>query len=137
MKDAERLVGMTVSCKIDLIPVRCSVSLIVPIVALETIGSDCFYHSITMNGPSAEVKKLPPNVSIVRDEKHDLYLAHFDKFSSRASGSLGASEPSAAVLRMALDRPGGVYSYSVPDEMSMGSLVKFAGECGSKQQWFN
>jgi L-serine/L-threonine ammonia-lyase len=103
-------------------------------VTLETIGSDCFYHSITMNGngPNAETKKLPPGVSLVRHEGHDLNLAHFNEFSSRASGSLGASEPSATVLRMALDRPGGVYSYSVPDELSMGSLVRFAGECWKK-----
>ncbi|EKM82988.1 hypothetical protein AGABI1DRAFT_69092 [Agaricus bisporus var. burnettii JB137-S8] len=102
----------------------------VPIMTLETIGSDCFYQSIIMNGtgPNVEAKKLPPGVSFVHHEGLDLNLAHFNEFSSRASGSLGASEPSAPVLKMALDRPGGVYSYSIPDALSMEGLVKFADD---------
>lgn len=80
-----------------------------------------------------EAKALPPGVELVCDEEYNVNLAHFNEFSSRASGSLGASRPSAAVLRMALDRPGGVYSYSVPDELSMESLVKFASECKAER----
>lgn len=97
---------------------------------LETIGSDCFYRSITMNGDgfNKETKVLPPGVELVHDPEHKVDMAHFNGFSSRASGSLGASQPSAAVLKMALERPGGVHSYSVPDELSMESLVKFAND---------
>jgi L-serine/L-threonine ammonia-lyase len=84
-----------------------------------------------MNGDgfNKEMKILPPGVELVHDAKHNMDMAHFNDFSSRASGSLGASEPSAAVLKMALERPGGVRSYSVPDELSMESLVKFASGC--------
>lgn len=85
------------------------------------------------NDFNEEAKALPPAVELVRDEEYNVNLAHFNGFSSRASGSLGASQPSAAVLRMALDRPGGVYSYSVPDELSMESLVKFASECKAER----
>lgn len=102
----------------------------VPIIALETIGSDCFYRSITMNenGFNKDAKVLPLGVGLVHDAKYNLNIAHFNGFSSKASGSLGASQPSAAVLRMALDRPGGVFSYSIPDELSMEALARFAGE---------
>jgi len=102
----------------------------VPIVTLETIGSDCFYRSITMNGSgfNKESKVLPSGVELSHNTEHNVDMAHFRGFSSRASGSLGASQPAAAVLRMALDRPGGVRSYSVQDELSMESLVKFAND---------
>lgn len=102
----------------------------VPIIALETIGSDCFYRSITMNGSgfNKDTKVLPTGVELAHDAKYNLNIAHFNGFSSKASGSLGASRPAAAVLRMALDRPGGVFSYSIPDELSMEALVRFAGK---------
>ncbi|KAF8162968.1 tryptophan synthase beta subunit-like PLP-dependent enzyme [Crassisporium funariophilum] len=102
----------------------------VPIVALETIGSDCFYHSISLNHGrfnSAE-KSLPPGVNLVHDDIHSVSLAHFTGFSSKASGSLGASEPSAAVVKMALERRGGIKTVSVPDELSMEALALFAND---------
>ncbi len=80
------------------------------------------------NGFNKDAKVLPSGVDLIHDDKYSLNIAHFNGFSSKASGSLGASQPSAAVLRMALDRPGGVFSYSIPDELSMEALVKFAGE---------
>jgi len=43
-------------------------------------------------------------VDLVYNDQHSLYLAHFTEFSSRASGSLGASEPSVRVVKMALER---------------------------------
>ena len=55
-------------------------------------------------------------------------MAHFTEFSSKASSSLGASEPSAGVLKMALERPEGVKTVSVPDELSMEALVPFASK---------
>lgn len=102
----------------------------VPIVTLETIGSDCFYQSITMNGSgfNKDAKSLPSGVELVHNSEYKVDMAHFNGFSSRASGSLGASQPSAAVLRMALERTGGVRSYTVPDELSMESLIKFADD---------
>lgn len=84
------------------------------------------------NGFNKETKVLPPGVELVHDVDHNVDMAHFKGFSSKASGSLGASQPAAGVLRMALDRPGGVRSYSIPDELSMEGLVKFASECGLK-----
>ncbi|KAF5387083.1 hypothetical protein D9615_001802 [Tricholomella constricta] len=102
----------------------------VPIVALETIGSDCFFHSMSCNsGRFNSVKKsLPPDVDVVYDEENSLTLAHFNKFTSKASGSLGASQPAAKVVKMALEREGGVKCVSVPDELSMQALVSFADD---------
>ncbi|KAF8964033.1 tryptophan synthase beta subunit-like PLP-dependent enzyme [Flammula alnicola] len=102
----------------------------VPIVALETIGSDCFYKSMALNGGrfNSEKKNLPPGINLVYNQEHSVYLAHFTSFSSRASGSLGASEPSAAVVKMALERAGGVKTVSLPDELSMQALASFAND---------
>jgi len=98
----------------------------VPIVALETIGSNCFFYSVSLNNGSIN-PILPSGVDIVHDEAHGVRLAHFNKFSSKASDSLGASQPSAKVVKMALERQGGVECVSVPDELSMQSLVSFIG----------
>jgi L-serine/L-threonine ammonia-lyase len=102
----------------------------VPIVTLETNGSDCFYESMALNnGRFNSVKKnLPRGVNLVYNDQYSLYLAHFTEFSSRASGSLGASEPSVGVVKMALERPGGVKTVSVPDELSMEALTSFASK---------
>src|SRR5882757_304029 len=100
----------------------------VPIVALETKGSDCFYESMSINNGrfNSLERTLPRGVNLVYNDEHSLYLAHFTEFSSKASGSLGASEPSVGVLKMALERPGGVKTVSVPDELSMEALASFA-----------
>ena len=68
-----------------------------------------------------------PRVHAVHDVENGVTLAHFDTFTSKASGSLGASQPSARVVKMALERDGGVKCVSVPDELSMQTLVSFAG----------
>ncbi|TFK26410.1 tryptophan synthase beta subunit-like PLP-dependent enzyme [Coprinopsis marcescibilis] len=100
----------------------------VPIVAVETIGSDCFYHSMSLNRGrfNSTTKVLPPGVDLVHDSQNDVYMAHFSKFDSMASGSLGASQPAEVILKRALDWRGGVKSISVPDAISMESLVQFA-----------
>ncbi|KAG6869025.1 hypothetical protein C0993_005684 [Termitomyces sp. T159_Od127] len=98
----------------------------VPLVALETIGSDCFFHSMALN--AGRNAPLPPDVRPVYVPGHDLTLAHFDSFSSRASGSLGASQPAPGVVKMALSRPGKVVCASVPDEFSMHALAMFADD---------
>lgn len=74
-------------------------------------------------------RKLPDNVDLVHDQTTDLWLAHFKSFSSKASGSLGASQPAEAVVKMALEWPGGVKCVTVPDALSMETLTLFAGEC--------
>lgn len=103
---------------------------LVPIIGLETIGSDCFHHSLSLNRTPGHVgeKKLPPGVDVIHDEENDLHLAHFNYFSSKASSSLGASQPSVGVMKMALERTGGIKSISVPDELSMGTLALFASK---------
>lgn len=99
----------------------------VPIIALETIGSDCFFHSMSLNNGrfNSISPRLPSGVGIVHDKENDVKLAHFNEFSSKASGSLGASQPSAKVVKMALGRQGNVVCVSIPDELSMQSLVSF------------
>lgn len=77
---------------------------------------------------NAEKKVLPENVELAHDEKYSVDMARFLKFSSKASGSLGASLPAQGVLRKALDWKGGVKSISIPDELSMEAAALFAGE---------
>jgi len=102
----------------------------VPIVALETIGSNCFFHSMSCNGKRFNHidKTLPQDVDVVYDEEEGVTLARFNKFTSKASGSLGASQPASKVVKMALEREGGVKCVSVPDELSMQALVSFAND---------
>ncbi|KAK7041411.1 catabolic L-serine/threonine dehydratase [Paramarasmius palmivorus] len=100
----------------------------VPIIGLETISCNCFHHSFLLNtGASSDfVTTLPPSVTKVRDENENLEMVHFHEFSSKASGSLGASRPSARVLKMALERPGLIKCVSVQDELSMSAGIRFA-----------
>lgn len=101
-----------------------------PIVALETIGSNGFHYSLLLNqnGASDFIKVLPSNVEVVKDPIEGIPLARFTKFSSKASGSLGASVPSAGVVKMASERSGAVIPVSVPDEVSMHAAVSFASK---------
>ncbi|KAG6844490.1 hypothetical protein H0H87_006564 [Tephrocybe sp. NHM501043] len=107
----------------------------VPLIALETIGSDCFYHSLSLNAPrfnsTSTTPTLPPNVTpttSTTENGETVSLAHFHQFSSKASGSLGASQPSARVVQVSLTRPGKIVSASVPDELSMQALTLFADD---------
>lgn len=65
-------------------------------------------------------------VTVVRDETHDVNIAHLPKITSLAS-SLGASWPSPGVVKMALQRKGGIKMACVSDEMSMQTALQFAG----------
>lgn len=78
------------------------------------------------SGSSDFAVNLPPYVTKVHDEASGLNLAHFNSFHSKASGSLGASQPAAGTVEMALHRKGGIQCVSVPDELSMQSAVAFA-----------
>jgi len=55
-------------------------------------------------------------------------MAHFNKFTSKASGSLGASEPSERVVSMALERTGPVTCVTIPDGLAMQAHGAFAGK---------
>ncbi|THU95033.1 tryptophan synthase beta subunit-like PLP-dependent enzyme [Dendrothele bispora CBS 962.96] len=112
----------------------------VTITALETIGSNCFHHSVLLNTPSASSEfatDLPPyverlSVSLPNDSASptstNLTVAHFTSFHSLASGSLGASTPSPGVLQTALNRHGPVKSVSVEDETAMVAALGLADD---------
>ena len=100
--------------------------------AIETHGSNCFYQSLSLNdGPFAGDVASRPVPEGTRPEhctEHDVTVAHLATLKSKAT-SLGASSPSAAVVRKALDRKGGVRSICIPDEMAMQAVLNFAGWC--------
>jgi L-serine/L-threonine ammonia-lyase len=104
---------------------------IVPIVALETKGSNCFYQSVLAN-PSerdgrAEAIRATKTSAYTPDVNHGVIISHLARLDSRAK-CLGASSPAAGVVKMALDRQGTVKCVCVPDEMSMRAAVEFAGK---------
>ncbi|KAI0303397.1 tryptophan synthase beta subunit-like PLP-dependent enzyme [Multifurca ochricompacta] len=97
----------------------------VPIIALETHGSACFYHSIAANRtPNDDAKS---GVTIQMNDTHGVRIAHVTELRSKAT-SLGASEPSAGVVRAALDRSGDMKCVTVPDEMAMHVAGAFADD---------
>ena len=97
---------------------------LVPIFALETHGSACFYHSMSINN-SKWCDNLPEETTCCLDSRHGVQLANI-KVKSIAS-SLGATSPSAAVVSASLTRPGGVICITIPDEMAMRTSCLFAG----------
>ncbi|KAG2048955.1 tryptophan synthase beta subunit-like PLP-dependent enzyme [Suillus hirtellus] len=116
----------------------------VPVVALETTGSNCFYNAIAINTrnftskvpivPSIEVgDNSPYTVEIV--EEYNIAIPHMKALKSRAA-SLGATSPAPGVVRMAVDRPGGIKCACIPDEMAMHTTRLFGGEslCDTKRK---
>ena len=101
-----------------------------PIVGMETHGSNCFYQSISLNAGPFPSSPLPPaeGVEIIHDAKSGYNVAKLPKLTSRAS-SLGASWPSPGVVKLALERKGGIKCACVSDEMAMQTTIKFAGKC--------
>ncbi|KAG1853425.1 tryptophan synthase beta subunit-like PLP-dependent enzyme [Suillus subalutaceus] len=108
----------------------------VPVVALETTGSNCFYNAIAINTrnftskapivPSAEAEDSSPyTVEIV--EEHNIAIPHMKALNSRAT-SLGATSPAAGVVRMAVDRAGGITCACIPDEMAMHTARLFGDD---------
>ncbi len=61
-----------------------------------------------------------------RNVEHDVHIAHLSSLPSKAT-SLGASSPSAAIVKKALERKGGIRSVCIPDEMAMQAAINFAG----------
>lgn len=103
----------------------------VPIIALETQGANCFYESMSANNTSApndlNAATHVAAKTIAFNDAHNVHVAHLASITSRAK-CLGATSPSPAVVRMALDRKGPIQSVCVSDQMSMTAAVKFAGE---------
>ncbi|KAM5539099.1 hypothetical protein V8D89_007322 [Ganoderma adspersum] len=103
----------------------------VPLVTVETHGSSCFYQSLFLNeGPFSDnvLSRLPSEgTSAEYCQEHNVTLARLAKLNSRAT-SLGATSPSGAVVKKALDRSGGVKSICIPDELAMQTALSFAGE---------
>ncbi|KAI0637207.1 tryptophan synthase beta subunit-like PLP-dependent enzyme [Trametes polyzona] len=101
----------------------------VPLVTVETHGSNCFYQSLSLNnGPfvgDVASRPVPEGTRPERSAEHNVTVAHLSTLTSKAT-SLGASSPSAAVVRKALDRKGGVRSVCIPDEMAMQATLNFA-----------
>lgn len=108
----------------------------VPIVALETTGSNCFYNAIAINTrnftskvpimPSTEVEDSSPYTVEIVEELH-VAIPHMKALKSRAA-SLGASSPAPGVVRMAVDRAGGIKCACIPDEMAMHTARLFGND---------
>ncbi|TFY71758.1 hypothetical protein EVG20_g1259 [Dentipellis fragilis] len=64
----------------------------VPIIALETHGSNCFYQSILANRDPASTASLPESITIRHDDEHNVQIAHIHNLTSKAT-TLGATEP--------------------------------------------
>jgi L-serine/L-threonine ammonia-lyase len=65
-------------------------------------------------------------------------VARVSRFNSRASGSLGVSIPAPHVVKLALERKGAVRCVTVPDEMSMQTLLRVAGmRCVSSHDYIS
>ncbi|KAI0049992.1 tryptophan synthase beta subunit-like PLP-dependent enzyme [Auriscalpium vulgare] len=95
----------------------------VSIIAAETHGSNCFYHSILANRSPSYAP--PDGITVRHDTVNDVNIAHVHNLTSLAT-SLGASEPAAEVVKMALGREGSVKVVSIPDELAMHTARAFA-----------
>ena len=106
---------------------------VVPLVTVETHGSNCFYQSLSMNdGPfvgDVASRAIPNGTTAEHNTQHGVTVAHLASLTSKAT-SLGASSPSAAVVKMALEREGGTACVTISDEMAMESALSFAGLMG-------
>lgn len=69
---------------------------------------------------------LPHGIETWHDEKENVNLARIKNLTSRAT-SLGATSPSPRVVKMALERQGGIKCVCVPDELTMQTANLFAG----------
>jgi len=107
----------------------------VPVVALETHGSNCFYHAGSLNtqGFSSKKPTLPGNIppdapyTVRTCEEHQVAVPYMHALTSRAT-SLGVSSPAPGVVRMALNHAGGVTCVSIPDELAMFAARGFSDE---------
>ena len=118
--------------KSDIVKFSYLIPFAVPLIAMETHGSNCFYQSIAANpGPFGPTPKTPSEgVKLLHDSKSNVNYVRLPKLTSRAS-SLGASWPSPGAVKLALDRKGGTECVCVSDEMAMQTGLKFAGTCST------
>ena len=125
--DGEPCRELTLTLKGTLTSYVCAV----PLVTVETHGSNCFYQSLSLNeglfAGSVASRPVPEGTTVEYCEENNVKLAHLAKLSSRAT-SLGASSPSGAIVRKALDRSGSVKSICISDELAMQTTLFFAGE---------
>ena len=100
-------------------------------VALETIGADCYYHSVQANrSPLLSTAPAPPlrnGITVFHDEQCDVNLVRLPAIESVAS-SLGASSAAAGAVKKGLERKGGVRCVLVPDGLAMQTAISFAGQ---------
>jgi len=107
----------------------------VPIIALETHGSNCFYHANSLNtqGFCSKIPRLstdiPPEApyTVQMNEEYQVEIPYMSELTSRAA-SLGATSPAPGVVYMALNHVGGVKCVCIPDELAMFAARGFADE---------
>jgi L-serine/L-threonine ammonia-lyase len=107
----------------------------VPIVAVETHGSDTFYQSLALNRGDYGVvgntplmsDKLLKRIEARWDEDNQVHYSNLINGPVSRATSLGASTPAPAVVKKALTRQGGVKSVTVSDEMTMQAVLSLAG----------
>ncbi|KAG9318393.1 tryptophan synthase beta subunit-like PLP-dependent enzyme [Chiua virens] len=107
----------------------------VPVVSLETHGSNCFYHAISLNtqGFGSKTSSLPSSIppeapyTVQISEEYQVAIPYMRTLTSRAA-SLGATSPAPGVVRMALDHAGEVKCVCISDEFAMSTARAFAGE---------
>jgi L-serine/L-threonine ammonia-lyase len=97
----------------------------VKVVAAEAHGSDALYWTMLANRDKRGEGLLPPGMALVYHEEVDTNIVHLDRPTSRCL-SLGAAWPAPKVVHRALGWVGGVSCVSVPDELPMSAVYKFA-----------
>lgn len=120
--------GESSACRICLVNRPLTRLYEVPLITMETSGSNCFYQTLALNEGLFTSKRDPPDhVSSSYNTEHGVVLAHLSKLTSLAL-CLGATSPSPAVVKMALTRKGGVKSVHIPDEIAIQAALQFAGK---------
>jgi len=107
----------------------------VPIVAIEPLGSNCFYSSMALNSAWKEIYELEDIQGVATDmdvvkKGRDSRIVHLRKLETRAT-SLGATSSSPKLIHDAIMRIGEVICVCVPDEMMMSAAISFAGKATS------
>ncbi|KAH7889803.1 tryptophan synthase beta subunit-like PLP-dependent enzyme [Phlebopus sp. FC_14] len=112
-----------------------SISSQVPIVALETHGSNCFYHANALNTQefTSKIPSLPTSVppdapyTVDTNNEYQVAVPYMRALTSRAA-SLGATYAAPGVVRLALDHRGGVNCVCIPDDLAMYGALAFAND---------
>ncbi|KAI6038983.1 tryptophan synthase beta subunit-like PLP-dependent enzyme [Pisolithus marmoratus] len=107
----------------------------VPVIALETHGSNCFYQANALNtqGFTSKSCTFPPEIpndqsyTVEINSEHTVAIPHLRALHSRAV-SLGATYAAPEVVRMALDHPAGVKCVCIADELAMYSAQLFTDD---------